>query len=101
MTTHDDNNRGDSRRRWFGWYSIPVSIALAWTGAILRHSSASLGAIDDIAGWGGLIAGMACIVWSRPQTQGLKWILCVLYPFVMFPIVGLIDIMVNGLHWIC
>lgn len=96
MPEKTDGSRQDSFRRWFGWYSIPVTMLLAWIGANLRHEF-YFTVVDNILACMGILAGMVCIGWSRPVTRGLKWVLLALYPFAMFPIVGLIDMMVNGI----
>ena len=83
-------------RRWLAWLAIPVAAMIVWfaeTGVRDRWlADSGEGAFIAF----GMLAGGACILFSRPQLRGLKWVLLVLYVLVMFPIIGVIEFMMNG-----
>jgi len=81
--------QGHSGRRWLAWYSIPVSVLL--TMVISRMAPHDDGAALLIA----LLAGWACILLSRPDQSALKWIIAVLYPFAMAPVLGILEFVMS------
>jgi hypothetical protein len=88
--------RNRSPRRWLAWFAIPLATGFAWLGQAGRKD----GGLDDdgrsLFIWIGLLAGAACILLSSPRQRSLKWVLLLLYPIVMFPVLAAIDLAING-----
>src|SRR5579863_1326811 len=84
-------------RRWLAWFAIPVAVMIVWFAETGVHDRWLADSVEGAFLVFGMLAGAACIVFSRPQLRGLKWVLLVLYVLVIVPIIALIEIMVKGI----
>jgi peptidoglycan/LPS O-acetylase OafA/YrhL len=84
-------------RRWLAWLAIPVAAAIVWFTETGVHDHWMADSMEGAFIVFGMLAGGACVVFSRPQLPGLKWALLVLYALVLFPMIGVIEIMINGI----
>jgi hypothetical protein len=71
-----------SRFRWLAWLAIPLPI-------LVTYIDAAAGSHDEVL-LAGLIAGWICCGFASPGDRILKWILLVLCPGLIYPLVALL-----------